>query len=168
MRDSVLRLENICYQAEGKEILKNVNLSLDTGFNVMTGPNGSGKSTLAKLIMGIAHPTTGRIFLDETDITHKSVTERANMGISFAFQQPIRFKGLKVKDLLEIADQKNQKLSNACDVLSEVGLCAKDYRDRELNDTLSGGEMKRIEIAMVAARGTRLSVFDEPEAGIDL
>lgn len=164
----MLRLENVCYEADDKEILKDINLTLEDGFIVVTGPNGSGKSTLAKLIMGIEKPTSGKIFFDDVDITDMSVTDRANMGISYAFQQPVRFKGLRVRDLLEIADRSSGKLSSACDILSEVGLCARDYRNRELNDTLSGGEMKRIEIAMTAARGTKISVFDEPEAGIDL
>lgn len=164
----MLKLENICYEADGKEILKDISLELEKGMTVVTGPNGSGKSTLAKLIMGMEKPTAGKIYFEGKDITDCSVTERARMGISYAFQQPVRFKGLLVRDLLEIADSKNKKLRNACDILSEVGLCAKDYRNRELNDTLSGGEMKRIEIAMTAARGTKLSLFDEPEAGIDL
>ncbi len=141
----------------------------------VTGPNGSGKSTLLKVIMGIIKPTTGQILLDGEDITGLPINERANRGISFAFQQPVRFKGLKVRDLLELTGKREEGLksrmaqfNHACEVLSEVGLCAKDYIDRELDDTLSGGEMKRIEIAMTAARGTKLSLFDEPEAGIDL
>lgn len=134
----------------------------------ITGPNGGGKSTLAKLIAGIVTPTSGQILLDGEDITGLSITERARKGISFAFQQPVRFKGLTVKDLITLASGKDISISQACSYLSEVGLCAKDYIDREVNDSLSGGELKRIEIAMIIARGTKLSIFDEPEAGIDL
>lgn len=134
----------------------------------ITGPNGGGKSTLAKVIAGIYQPTSGQILLDGVDITHMSITDRANLGLSYAFQQPVRFKGLRVKDLLSLAAGKNTSVNEACSYLSEVGLCARDYVDRELNDSLSGGELKRIEIAMVLARGTKLSIFDEPEAGIDL
>ena len=134
----------------------------------ITGPNGGGKSTLAKIIAGIYTPTTGRILLDGEDITGLNITERAHKGISFAFQQPVRFKGLTVRDLITLASGKNIGVSEACDYLSEVGLCAKDYIDREVDASLSGGELKRIEIAMIMARGTKLSVFDEPEAGIDL
>ncbi len=170
--DNMLKLENISFQADGKEILKEVSLTVDDRFVAITGPNGSGKSTLLKIIMGLLAPTSGRIWLDGEDITDLSVTDRANRGISFAFQQPVRFKGLRVRDLLELAGGKDKKggerFAHACEVLSEVGLCAKDYIDRELDDTLSGGEMKRIEIAMAAARGTKMTLFDEPEAGIDL
>ncbi len=152
-----------------KDIIRDVNLTVEDGkFVVITGPNGGGKSTLAKLIMGMETPTDGQILLDGKDITHASVTERANMGISFAFQQPVRFKGLTVLDLLRLAAKKTMTVSEACEYLSAVGLCAKDYINREVNNSLSGGELKRIEIATVFARGTRLSVFDEPEAGIDL
>lgn len=152
-----------------KEIIKGLNLNVDEGkFIVITGPNGSGKSTLAKLIAGIEHPTSGRIFFDGADITELSITERANLGISFAFQQPVRFKGITVLDLLRLAAKKRLSVGEACNYLSEVGLCAKDYVNREVNASLSGGELKRIEIATVLARGTRLSIFDEPEAGIDL
>ncbi len=167
----MIKLEHISFQVEEKEILKDINLTIDDRFVAITGPNGSGKSTLLKIIMGLVRPTSGRIYLDGEDITELSITERANRGISFAFQDPVRFKGLKVRDLLELAggaDQSGDRLSHACQVLSEVGLCAKDYIDRELDDTLSGGEMKRIEIAMAAARGTKVTLFDEPEAGIDL
>ena len=168
----MLKLENISFEIDGKEILKSINLEVDDRFVAITGPNGSGKSTLLKIIMGILAPTSGRIWLDGKDITELPITERANLGISFAFQQPVRFKGLKVRDLLELAGGKEksgkERFAHACDVLSEVGLCAKEYIDRELNDTLSGGEMKRIEIAMAAARGTKMTLFDEPEAGIDL
>ena len=135
---------------------------------MITGPNGGGKSTLAKLIAGIEQPTEGTITFDGTDITRMGITERANLGISYAFQQPVRFKGVQVLDLIRLAAKKNLSAAQACQYLSEVGLCAKDYINREVNASLSGGELKRIEIATVLARGTKLSVFDEPEAGIDL
>ena len=152
-----------------KEILHHLSLTIDDGrFVVITGPNGSGKSTLARIIMGIEKPTEGQILLDGEDITGLDITERAKKGISFAFQQPVRFKGIRVKDLLRLAAGKNLSVSEACNYLSEVGLCARDYIDREINASLSGGELKRIEIATLLARHTRLSVFDEPEAGIDL
>ena len=152
-----------------KEIIQNLNLTVDEGkFVVITGPNGSGKSTLAKLIAGIATPSSGKIFFEGTDITDCSITDRANMGISFALQQPVRFKGITVLDLLRLAAKKRLTVGEACSYLSEVGLCAKDYVNREVNASLSGGELKRIEIATVLARGTKLSIFDEPEAGIDL
>ena len=134
----------------------------------VTGPNGSGKSTLAKIIAGIYQPTSGKILLDGVDITSYSITERARSGISYAFQQPVRFKGITVKDLISLAAGEKLTISQACEYLSEVGLCAKDYINREVDASLSGGELKRIEIAMVNARGTKLAVFDEPEAGIDL
>ena len=168
----MLQLENITYRVNDelgeKVILDKVNLTLKERFTAITGPNGSGKSTLAKIIAGIIQPTEGKIYLDGEDITALSVTERAKKGISYAFQQPVRFKGLTVRDLISIAAGKNTKISEACTYLSEVGLCARDYIDREVNASLSGGELKRIEIAMIMARGTKLSVFDEPEAGIDL
>lgn len=165
----MLELKNISYEAEdGKGILKDVSLVIDDGFVAITGPNGGGKSTLAKVIAGIYQPTSGQILLNGEDITNASVTERANKGISYAFQQPVRFKGLRVKDLLRLAAGKETTVDEACRYLSEVGLCARDYIDRELNDSLSGGEMKRIEIATILARGTEMSIFDEPEAGIDL
>ena len=167
-RKNMLELQNISYSADGKEILKNVDLRIDDRFVAITGPNGSGKSTLAKLVAGIIAPTSGRILFDGLDITEWSVTERARAGISFAFQQPVRFKGITVKDLISLAAGRNTNVSEACGYLSEVGLCAKDYVNREVNASLSGGELKRIEIAMINARGTKLSVFDEPEAGIDL
>lgn len=169
----MLELKNICFEVndeEHKEIIKDISLKVDNSkFVVITGPNGGGKSTLAKLIAGIEKPTSGQILLDGVDITEKSVTERAQMGISYAFQQPVRFKGIQVLDLIRLAAG-NSRLSaaDACTYLSEVGLCAKDYINREVNASLSGGELKRIEIATVMARGTALSVFDEPEAGIDL
>ena len=168
----MLELRNVSYRVKDelgeKEILKNINLTLDERFVAFTGPNGGGKSTLAKVIAGIITPTEGRIYLDGEDITDLSVTERAQKGISYAFQQPVRFKGLTVRDLISIAAGRNTKISEACAYLSEVGLCARDYIDREVNASLSGGELKRIEIAMILARSTKLSVFDEPEAGIDL
>ncbi|MBR0209002.1 MAG: ATP-binding cassette domain-containing protein [Oscillospiraceae bacterium] len=152
-----------------KEIIHDLSLTIEDGkFIVITGPNGSGKSTLARLIMGIEKPLSGQILFDGEDITALDVTERARKGISFAFQQPVRFKGIRVQDLLRLAAGKNLTVSAACTYLSEVGLCARDYIDREINSSLSGGELKRIEIATLLARQTRLSVFDEPEAGIDL
>ncbi|MBR3244769.1 MAG: ATP-binding cassette domain-containing protein [Parasporobacterium sp.] len=152
-----------------KTILKNVSLKVDDQkFVAITGPNGGGKSTMAKLIVGIHQPTEGQILLDGKDISHMSVTDRAKAGISFAFQQPVRFKGIKVKDLLSLAAGKDTTTAQACAYLSEVGLCARDYIDREVDASLSGGELKRIEIAQLIARNTRLSVLDEPEAGIDL
>lgn len=165
----MLELQNISFEREGRKILDNVNLKLDTNkFIVMTGPNGSGKSTLAKIIMGIEKPDSGKVIFNGKDITDLSIDERANMGISFAFQQPVKFKGLTVYDLLKLAAKKDIKKKEACDILSKVGLCAKEYVDREVNGSLSGGELKRIEIATVAVRGADLTIFDEPEAGIDL
>lgn len=168
----MLELKNVSYTVQddtgSKDILKNINLSIDERFVAITGPNGGGKSTLAKMIAGIISPTEGSILLDGEDITGKNITERANMGISFAFQQPVRFKGITVKDLITLAAGKKISTTEACAYLSEVGLCAKEYIDREVNASLSGGEVKRIEIAMIMARGTKLSIFDEPEAGIDL
>lgn len=168
----MLELQNISYQvndeSEYKEILKDVNLKIKEHLVVITGPNGGGKSTLAKMIAGIIKPVSGKIILDGEDITDMSITERAKKGISFAFQQPVRFKGLTVIDMIRLAAGKDITISEACEYLSEVGLCAKDYINREINANLSGGEVKRIEIAMVIARGTKFSIFDEPEAGIDL
>lgn len=169
----MLELKNISFEvSEGtndKGILKNVSLKIDDKkFLAITGPNGGGKSTLAKLIAGIYKPTSGQIFFDGVDITNMSITERANMGISFAFQQPVKFKGIKVKDLIKLASGDNISVKGACEYLSEVGLCARDYINRDVDGSLSGGELKRIEIATIIARGTKLCVFDEPEAGIDL
>lgn len=170
----MLELQNLSFQVSDasdsrKEIIKNVNLTFeDHTFIAITGPNGGGKSTLAKLIMGIEQPTSGRILFNGTDITNLSITERAKAGISFAFQQPVRFKGIKVKDLITLAAGSQVKLPNVCDYLSKVGLCARDYVNRDIDSSLSGGELKRIEIASIMARNTPLSVFDEPEAGIDL
>ena len=169
----MLELKELSFQVEaegqGKEIIRNVSLTIpERKLIVITGPNGGGKSTLAKLIAGIEKPTGGRIFFGGEDITEKNVTERARMGISFAFQQPVRFKGIRVLDLIRIAAGKQLSIADACEYLSAVGLCARDYVDREVNASLSGGELKRIEIATVLARHAKLSVFDEPEAGIDL
>ena len=167
----MLELKHLCFEAETdagvRQILKDVSLTVDERMVVITGPNGSGKSTMAKLIAGIEQPTSGQILLDE-DITHMSITERARRGISFAFQQPVRFKGITVFDLISIASGKKLSTNEACTYLSEVGLCARDYVNREVNASLSGGELKRIEIATMLARGTKMSIFDEPEAGIDL
>ena len=170
----MLELQNLSFQVEGqdsntKEIIKNINLTLeDHTFTAITGPNGGGKSTLAKLIMGIEKPTSGKIIFDGTDITNMDVSERARLGISFAFQQPVRFKGIKVKDLITLASRDKLSTAGACEFLSKVGLCARDYINREVDASLSGGELKRIEIATIIARNTLLSVFDEPEVGIDL
>ena len=165
----ILELKNICFKRDNKKILDNINLSLDLGkFIAITGPNGSGKSTLVKIIMGIEKPDSGKIIFEGKDITDMSIDERAKLGISFAFQQPVKFKGITVYDLLKIAAKKEMTKSEACEVLSKVGLCAKEYVDREVNGSLSGGELKRIEIATVVLRGAKLNIFDEPEAGIDL
>ncbi|MGL5434483.1 MAG: ABC transporter ATP-binding protein [Lachnospiraceae bacterium] len=169
----MLTLENVSFEVQAekgqKEIIQDINLTIDDQkFVVITGPNGGGKSTLAKLIAGIERPTSGRIYFNGIDITNMSITDRAKNGISFAFQQPVRFKGVQVLDLIRLAAEKNLSPADACQYLSEVGLCAKDYINREVNGSLSGGELKRVEIATVLARGARLSVFDEPEAGIDL
>lgn len=165
----MLELKNISFSADGKQILKNINLVIDDAkFVVITGPNGGGKSTLAKVIAGIITPDSGQILLDGQDITDWSITDRARAGVSFAFQQPVRFKGVTVKDLITLASGKDISTAAACDYLAQVGLCAKDYIDREVNASLSGGELKRIEIATVVARKTKLTLFDEPEAGIDL
>lgn len=168
----MLELKNISFSAETeggeKEILKNISVRIDDSFTVITGPNGGGKSTLAKIIAGIITPVSGQILLDGEDITSLSVTERARKGISFAFQQPVHFKGITVHDLISLATGKEIGINEACDYLSQVGLCARDYIKREVNSSLSGGELKRIEIATVLARSTKVSLFDEPEAGIDL
>lgn len=167
----MLELKNISYHVEdgnGKDILNHINLKINDRFTAITGPNGGGKSTLAKMIAGIIQPTEGQILFEGQDITKLSITERANLGISFAFQQPVRFKGITVFDLIRLAAGEKLSVEGACKYLSEVGLCARDYINREVNASLSGGELKRIEIATVIARSTKLSVFDEPEAGIDL
>ena len=166
----MLRLENIGWVSpEGSRILDGLTLEVPEGrLMVITGPNGGGKTTLARIIAGIEKPTEGRIYLDGQDITGVDVTGRAKMGVSFAFQQPVRFKGITVRQLIELAAGGDVDEDRLCAILSRVGLCAREYIDREVNATLSGGEIKRIEIATVLARHTRLSVFDEPEAGIDL
>ena len=169
----MLELKNVSFQVEddslSREIIRDVSLVIpDEKLVVITGPNGGGKSTLARLIAGIEKPTGGKILLDGQDITDMTVTERAKNGIAFAFQQPVRFKGIQVFDLIRLATGKQISAADACEYLSAVGLCAKDYIDREVNSSLSGGELKRIEIATVLARKSKLSVFDEPEAGIDL
>lgn len=166
----MLEIKNISYKIDSsKDILKNVSFKVKNNEKlVITGPNGSGKSTLLKIIMGIEKPTSGQIIFNGTDITNIGITERANLGISFTFQTPITFKGITVKKILDIANHKNNSVCNACDYLSQVGLCAKEYLDRELNNKLSGGELKRIELATMLARDAQLLLFDEPEAGIDM
>jgi len=169
----MLELKNVsfCVDTEGqdKEIIRDLSMTVPDGkLVVITGPNGGGKSTLARLIAGIIKPTEGSVLFNGEDITELGITERAQRGISFAFQQPVRFKGIRVQDLIRIASGKQLSIAKACEYLSAVGLCARDYIDREINSSLSGGELKRIEIATVLARNTALSVFDEPEAGIDL
>ena len=169
----MLKLENVCYSVDDngkiKHILQNINLTIDKGeIVVVTGHNGSGKSTLMKVIMGIKPITSGKIYFDGVDITNMSITERAKLGLAYAFQTPVRFKGIKVKDLLTSAQKTNSNIMEVCNYLSKVGLCAREYIDRDLDDSLSGGELKRIEIASTLARGAKLNIFDEPEAGIDL
>ena len=165
----MLEIKDICFTRDYKKILDHISLTLDEEkFYVITGPNGSGKSTLAKIIMGITKPDSGTILLNKQDITALSVDERAKLGLGFAFQQPVRFKGLTVYDLLTISVGKKIEKKEACALLSKVGLCAKEYVDREINSSLSGGELKRIEIATVIARNPKVAIFDEPEAGIDL
>ena len=166
----MLELQNIKWKvSDGTEIIKNINLEIPSGkLVVITGPNGGGKTSLAKLIAGLEEPTSGNIILDGEDITSLDITERANKGISYAFQQPVRFKGITVRDLLELAAGKKIEAKEICSLLGKVGLCTRDYIDREVNSSLSGGEIKRIEIATVLARNTKLTIFDEPEAGIDL
>lgn len=165
----MLELKNVSYFRDNKQILDNISLKIDNSKLVaITGPNGSGKSTLAKIIMGILKPDSGSIFFDGKDITNIGITDRAKLGIGFAFQQPVKFKGLTVRDLIELSSGNTINVSEACNYLSDVGLCAKDYLNREVSNSLSGGELKRIEIAMLAAKKSKLTVFDEPEAGIDL
>ena len=169
----MIRLDHVSFdvpeEKDTKEIISDVSLTFrDNAFIAITGPNGGGKSTLARLIAGIEKPTSGRIYYNDRAITDLGVTERARLGISYAFQQPVRFKGLQVLDLIRLAAGKDVSVIEACRYLSEVGLCAKDYINREVNASLSGGELKRIEIATVLARSTELTLFDEPEAGIDL
>ena len=169
----MLELIDVCFsikeKGRSKDILKNVNLKIeDDKFFVITGPNGSGKSTLAKVIMGINKPTSGKILFNGEDITNYDVTKRAKLGISFAFQQPVKFKGITVKRIIELATGSEINVGEACKFLADVGLCARDYIDREVDGSLSGGELKRIEIASTVARNSKLTIFDEPEAGIDL
>lgn len=165
----MLELKDVSFGVDGKEILKNINLNLDSGkFIAITGPNGSGKSTLARIIMGIEKPTGGRIYFNGQDITDFSIDERARGGIAFGFQQPVRFKGVTVQKLLRLSAGEDIAGEKLCDVLANVGLCANDYIEREVDSSLSGGELKRIEIASVILRKARLTIFDEPEAGIDL
>lgn len=165
----MLELKNVSYFRDNKQILDNISLKIDNSKLVaITGPNGSGKSTLAKIIMGILKPDSGSILFDGKDITTMGITDRAKLGIGFAFQQPVKFKGLTVRDLIEISSGNTINVAEACNYLSDVGLCAKDYLNREVSSSLSGGELKRIEIAMLAAKKSKLTVFDEPEAGIDL
>lgn len=165
----MLELKDICFERDGKRILDNINLKIEKNkFIAITGPNGGGKSTLAKIIMGIQKPDSGKIYFNGEDITDLDISKRANKGISFAFQQPVKFKGITVKDLISLSVGKNVKFSDACKYLSDVGLCPRDYMSREINSSLSGGELKRIEIATVVARNSELTIFDEPEAGIDL
>lgn len=171
--ETMIELKNLTYTVEdsnaSKDILKNINIQFKSGIiTVVTGHNGSGKSTLAKLIMGLILPTSGEILYNGKNITNLSVTERANLGITLAFQQPVKFKGLTVKDLIDVATKQNTNISKACDYLSQVGLCAKDYLNRPLDSTLSGGELKRIELAIALSKGGDTYIFDEPEAGIDL
>jgi len=165
----MLELKNICFTRDNKKILDNININMeDNKFIVITGPNGSGKSTLAKIIMGIENQDEGQVIFNGKDISKKGIDERAKEGISFAFQQPVKFKGITVYDLLKLSAEKEITKIEACNILSKVGLCAKEYVDREVNNSLSGGELKRIEIATVAVRNAKLTIFDEPEAGIDL
>ena len=165
----MLELKNICFERDNKKILNNINLKLENDkFYVITGPNGSGKSTLAKIIMGINKQDSGQVILDGKDISNLPINERAKLGIGFAFQQPVKFKGITVYDLIKLSAGKTITKKEACDILSRVGLCAKEYVDREVNNSLSGGELKRIEIATVAVKNSKLTIFDEPEAGIDL
>lgn len=169
----MIELQKLSFEVEEdgvtKDIIKDLDLTIKSGiFTVITGPNGGGKSTLAKLIAGIRKPTSGKIIFDGTDITDMSITDRAKLGIGFAFQAPVKFKGIRVIDLLRIAAGKDLNVNDACSYLAEVGLCARDYINREVNGSLSGGELKRIEIATVIARGSKTAIFDEPEAGIDI
>ena len=165
----MLELKNISFIRDNKKILNNINLKIDSNkFIAITGPNGSGKSTLAKIIMGIEKPDSGEIIFQGTNITNMPINERAQLGIGFAFQQPVKFKGLTVKDLIDISAGNTISMKEACDYLADVGLCAKEYISRPIDGKLSGGELKRIEIAMLTAKNSTLTIFDEPEAGIDL
>jgi Fe-S cluster assembly ATP-binding protein len=166
----MLRLENVAWSTpDGDPIVRGVDLTIGEGkLVVITGPNGSGKTSLAKLVDGIMEPTSGKIYFEDEDITNANITERTKKGIAYAFQQPVKFKGMTVKDMLELAAGEDMPFVNVCGLLGKVGLCAEEYIDRELSGSLSGGESKRIEIATVLARNAKLSIFDEPEAGIDL
>lgn len=165
----MIELKHINFERDNKKILDDINLKIDTGkFIAITGQNGSGKSTLAKIIMGIEKPDSGQVIFEGQDITNKSIDERARLGMGFAFQQPVKFKGITVLDLIRLSANKDMNKKEACEVLSTVGLCANEYIDREVNGSLSGGELKRIEIALLAVRDAKLCIFDEPEAGIDL
>lgn len=166
----MLQLDNLVWNSpgDGEPIINGISCTLNSRLTVITGPNGGGKTSLAKLIAGVEKPTSGRLILDGVDITDMDITERAKLGIAYAFQQPVRFKGLTVRDLLELASGEKPDHAKLCSLLGKVGLCAEEYIDREMSNTLSGGEAKRIEIATVLARNAKLSVFDEPEAGIDL
>ena len=164
----MIELVDVSYKKDGKLILDNINIKFDDNFTVITGPNGSGKSTLAKIIMGIIKPTSGKVLFNGVDITNYSIDKRAREGISFSFQQPVKFKGLTVYDLIKLSSNNELDFTSICDVLSSVGLCAREYIDRSVDDTLSGGELKRIEIATIMVRNSKVNIFDEPEAGIDL
>ena len=165
----MLELKHIIFERDNKKILNDINLTIDTGkFIAITGQNGSGKSTLAKIIMGIEKPDSGQVIFEGQDITNKTIDERARMGIGFAFQQPVKFKGITVLDLIRLSANRKMNKKEACDILSTVGLCANEYIDREVNDSLSGGELKRIEIALLAVRDAKLCIFVEQEAEIDL
>ena len=164
----MIELVNVCYDKDNKKILDNINIKFDDNFTVITGPNGSGKSTLAKIMMGILKPTSGKVLFNGEDITNYSIDKRAKEGISFSFQQPVKFKGLTVYDLIRLSSSNELDFSSCCEILAKVGLCARDYINREVNSTLSVGELKRIEIATIIARNSKLNIFDEPEAGIDL
>ena len=164
----MIELVNVSYEKDNKKILDNINIKFDDNFTVITGPNGSGKSTLAKIIMGILKPTSGKVLYNGVDITNYSIDKRARGGISFSFQQPVKFKGITVYDLIRLASSNEMDFISCCDVLSKVGLCAREYINREVDDTFSGGELKRIEIATIMVRNSKVNIFDEPEAGIDL
>lgn len=165
----MLELIDINYEIDGKKILSNINLKIDINkIIIITGPNGSGKSTLSKIIMGILKPTSGQILLNGKEITNLSIYERSNLGLSYAFQQPVKFKGLTVKDIIDLSSHKKNNINTIIDVLNKVGLNYSEYINREVSDKLSGGELKRIEIATVLAKESKIIILDEPEAGIDL
>ena len=168
----MLELKNVTFTVDTdlgkKTIIDNISLKIDEKFVAFTGPNGGGKSTLAKLIMGLYKPTSGKIYFDGQDITDMSITDRAKLGLGYAFQAPVKFKGITVSDLISIASGRKLNVTEICSYLSQVGLCAREYVNREVNNELSGGELKRIEIATAMAKSPKLTLFDEPEAGIDL